>query len=137
MTAEKRYMSAIPARIIASLPIPRSRAMPYMAAAASMAKRKAFPMTRRLPEKTPAPRMMAIDAPHDAADAMPRVKGLARGFRRTPCMTDPAIASPNPATIPKRTRCSRQPHMMPTAFDSIIRSGRSTASGKSPATIAR
>ncbi|OQC62848.1 MAG: hypothetical protein BWX50_01626 [Euryarchaeota archaeon ADurb.Bin009] len=108
-----------------------------MAAAASMAKRKALPMTRRLPERMPAPRTIAIDAPHDAADAMPRVKGLASGFRRTPCITVPAIASPNPAAIPKRTRCSRQPHTMPTAFDSIIRSGRSTASGKSPARMAR
>jgi len=94
-------------------------------------------MTRRLPERTPAPRMMAIDAPHEAADAIPRVKGLASGFLRTPCITDPAIASPNPATTAKSTRCSRQPHMMPTAFDSTIRSGRSTAPGKSPARTAR
>ncbi len=107
-----------------------------MAAAASMAKRKAFPMTRRLPERTPAPRTMAIDAPHEAAEAIPSVNGLASGFLRTPCITVPAIASPNPAATAKRTRCSRQPQTIPTALDSTIRSGRSTAPGKSPARIA-
>jgi hypothetical protein len=56
------------------------------------------------PESAVGTKMMAIAAPNVAAEAMPRVNGLARGLRSTPCITAPAIASPNPATTAKRTR---------------------------------
>lgn len=54
----------------------------------------------------PAPRIMASDAPKEAAEAIPRVKGLARGFFRMPCMAAPAMASPIPAKMARITRCS-------------------------------
>ena len=78
-----------------------------MATDASRAKRKAFAMMRYSPPTNPAPRTMATDAPVAAAEEIPRVKGLASGFRRIPCITAPATASPNPAATAKRTRWSR------------------------------
>ena len=78
-----------------------------MANAASRAKRKALPMMRYSPPRTPAPRTIAMDAPVAAAEAIPSVNGLASGFRRIPYITEPATASPNPAQTAKSTRWSR------------------------------
>jgi len=52
----------------------------------------------------PIPKTITMDAPNDAAAEIPRVNGLARGFRSTPCITAPAIPSPNPAAMAKRIR---------------------------------
>ncbi len=42
----------------------------------------------------------ARDMPNWAPAVIPRVKGLARGFFRTACITQPHIPSPKPAMIP-------------------------------------
>ncbi|OQC70480.1 MAG: hypothetical protein BWX50_00810 [Euryarchaeota archaeon ADurb.Bin009] len=102
-----------------------------MASAASRAKRKAFAMTRYSLPAMPAPRTIAIEAPVVAAEAIPRVKGLASGFRRIPCMTDPATASPNPAKTAKSTRWRRRSQTMV-----VARSGALKIPGKRPARIA-
>jgi len=48
---------------------------------------------------TPVPRIMTEKAaPNAAAWAIPRVKGDARGFLKTDCMTVPEAARPEPAT---------------------------------------
>lgn len=75
-------------------------------------KTKALPMISHSPPMNPAPMIMAMAAPKEAADEMPRVKGLARGFLRMPCMTAPAMARPIPPTIPIRILCSLSPQTM-------------------------
>jgi len=72
-----------------------------------MVKMKALPMIRYWPPTKPAPRIMASDAPKDAAEEIPSVKGLASGFLRMPCIAAPATASPIPANMAIATRCSR------------------------------
>ena len=89
-------------------------------------------MTRYSPPATPAPRTIAIEAPVVAAEAIPRVNGLASGFLRIPCMTEPATASPNPAQTAKSTRWSRKSQTMV-----VARSGALKVPGKRPARIAR
>ena len=56
----------------------------------------------------PVPRMMANAAPKPAAEEMPKVKGLASGFLRMPCITAPATPRPMPATMLIKTLCSRR-----------------------------
>ena len=73
-------------------------------------KMKALPMISHSPPTSPAPKTMARAAPKLAAEEMPRVKGLARGFFRMPCITAPAMANPMPATMESIMRCSRSPH---------------------------
>jgi hypothetical protein len=52
---------------------------------------------------TPVPRIMTEKAaPNAAAWAMPRVKGDAKGFLKTDCMTAPELARPAPATTAVR-----------------------------------
>ena len=48
---------------------------------------------------TEEPYTMDMAAPKEAAEDTPRVKGLTRGFRSVPCMTDPAIARLAPVVM--------------------------------------
>ncbi len=65
-------------------------------------------ITRYLPlPASPAPRTIATDAPNAAADEIPIVYGLTRGFLIVPCIAAPATARPAPAMIPSMIRGNR------------------------------
>jgi len=51
-----------------------------------------------------APNTIASAAPKDAAEERPRVNGLTRGFRRSACMTHPAMDRLIPVRTARRTR---------------------------------
>ncbi|VVB68201.1 Uncharacterised protein [uncultured archaeon] len=76
---------------------------------------KALPIIRYSPPANPAPRIIARAAPKLAAEDMPRVNSLARGFFRIPCITAPAMARPIPATIPRTILCSLSPQTIVSA----------------------
>ena len=82
-------------------------------------KMKAFPTINHWPPTNPAPMTIARAAPNPAAEEMPRVKGLARGFLRMPCITAPAMARPMPPTIARRMRCRRKPQTMVSENQSV------------------
>jgi len=79
---------------------------------ASRVKTKALPTISHSPPAKPAPKTIARAAPKLAAEEIPKVNGLARGFFRMPCITAPAMAKPMPATIDKRILCSLRPQTM-------------------------
>jgi len=110
--AEKRYMMAIPASIMVSGVMPLYFASPYTAKDARTVNINALPTINHCPPTNPAPMTMARAAPKLAAEEMPKVNGLARGFLRMPCITAPATARPMPPTIARRMRCSRRPQTM-------------------------
>jgi hypothetical protein len=53
------------------------------------------------------PNTIAKDAPNAAPDDMPRTYGEAIGFRKSPCIAAPAIASEAPTSPPNNTRGKR------------------------------
>ena len=63
--------------------------------------------------------MIAMEAPKAAAEDMPTVKGLTKGFLVTPCIAAPANASPAPDAIPMKTRGSRRCQTMPSTKGSL------------------
>jgi len=64
-------------------------------------------MIKNGPPRMEMPITAAMDMPNCAPAVIPSVKGLARGFFRTACITQPHIPRPNPASIPPRIRGKR------------------------------
>ncbi|MNQ99230.1 hypothetical protein D3C85_1149550 [compost metagenome] len=84
-----------------STPDPFIRARACSASTEPKAKTKAFNGTSQSdPMKlAPTPSTMASEAPNDAADDTPRVKGLARGLFKTVCISAPARAKAAPTRV--------------------------------------
>src|SRR5699024_1126272 len=80
---------------------PAVRATKNINAAATAAPIKAEPCSAKSPKMAPAPKRMAIAAPVDAPELMPKVKGSASILRTTACKMAPATASPAPTATPK------------------------------------
>ena len=108
--AVKIYPITTPARMRVALEEPFIREIPYMRRIESHPSKNAHRMMTPFWNSggingiIDPPKTMAIAAPNDAAEESPRVKGLTSGFRRSACMTHPAMARLIPVRIARRTR---------------------------------
>ena len=100
-SAWNRKTSAMPSRTIVSAVTPRIMLKAKMISAASIAKMKALPATKKSPSANGTrltPSTSAMAAPKLAAAEIPSVNGLASGLLRIVCISAPAMASDTPTT---------------------------------------
>ncbi|MNS93488.1 hypothetical protein D3C72_1276670 [compost metagenome] len=97
----KAKTRAMPNRTMFSTPEPFIRASACKARTEPKAKTKAFSGTSQSdPMKlAPTPSTIASEAPNEAADDTPRVKGLANGLLSTVCISAPARARAAPTRV--------------------------------------
>ncbi len=99
--ALKAKTRAMPNRTMLSIPDPFIRARACSASTEPKAKTKAFSGTSQSApmKEAPRPSTMASDAPNEAAEETPSVKGLASGLFSTVCISAPARARAAPTII--------------------------------------
>lgn len=126
--ALKKYIKAIPASTRVSGEAPLNLASPKTMNAHINAKMKAFVIIRNVPvPANPIPNIIASEAPKAAAEEIPTVKGLTRGFRVMPCMATPDMASPAPASTPIITRGSRKSQTIDSLKGLLLTNGKNLA----------